>query len=470
MDATLRNYRKDGSPFWNSLSLRPVWVDEELFYVGILRDVSALEQANSALERIANLDGTTGCLNRQSFLHAAEARFSAQFSSTLLDVKLDVIDFHDLNTGYGFEVGDALLCETGRRLRELGAALVARMGANEFALVFDLPDETGADATVTLVSASLAADFVVAGANVSLRFAIGYAIGKTAGSAISLIWNAGTALWAAKSDPLAGPRRFEDADDEQARRRLRMTRELKVAVANDEFVFHFQPQVDLLTGEWLGAESLIRWNHPLFGLQLPGSFIEVAERSGLLLELTEKSLTTVAAFARQINADRRKALRFAVNVSAAEFLRHDMAEMLERVLRKTGADPGWLTLEITESMFLGDTPGVMDAFQRLRQSGVGLSVDDFGTGYSNLRSLETFPVTEIKIDRTFVSELATRPSRRVIVQAIIDLGRALGLTVVAEGVETDAQRAMLAEMGCPVGQGYLLGRPVDSTTFAATLA
>jgi EAL domain-containing protein (putative c-di-GMP-specific phosphodiesterase class I) len=114
-----------------------------------------------------------------------------------------------------------------------------------------------------------------------------------------------------------------------------------------------------------------------------------------------------------------------------------MAEMLERVLRKTGANPGWLTLEITESMFLGDAPGVMDAFQRLRQSGVGLSVDDFGTGYSNPRSLETFPVTEIKIDRTFVSELATRPSRRVIVQAIIDLGRALGLTVVAEGVETE---------------------------------
>jgi EAL domain-containing protein (putative c-di-GMP-specific phosphodiesterase class I) len=216
-----------------------------------------------------------------------------------------------------------------------------------------------------------------------------------------------------------------------------MTRELKVAVANDEFVFHFQPQVDLLIGEWLGTEALIRWNHPLFGTQLPSSFIETAERSGLLLELTEKSLTTAAAFARQINADRRKALRFAVNVSAAEFLRHDMAEMLERVLRKTGANPGWLTLEITESMFLGDAPGVMDAFQRLRQSGVGLSVDDFGTGYSNPRSLETFPVTEIKIDRTFVSELATRPSRRVIVQAIIDLGRALGLTVVAEGVETE---------------------------------
>ncbi len=142
-----------------------------------------------------------------------------------------------------------------------------------------------------------------------------------------------------------------------------------------------------------------------------------------------------------------------------------MAELLDRVLRLTRADPAWLTLEITESMFLSDTPGVMDAFQRLRQIGVGLSGDDLGTGYSNLRSLETSPVTEIKIDRTFVSELATRPARRVIVGAIIDPGRALGLTVVAEGVETEAQRAMLGEMGCPVGQGYLFGRPTDAESF-----
>lgn len=470
VDETLQNYRKDGSAFWNSLSLRPAWVGDELFYVGILRDVSALRQAHIALDRVANLDGTTGCLNRQSFIQAAEGRFATNAETILLVVKLDVVSFHDLNTGYGFDVGDALLCETGRRLRDMGAALVGRMGANEFALAFELQDEPSADPTVKLVSASLAADFVVAGASVSLRFSIGYAVGRPVGSAISLIRNAGTALRAAKSDPLGGPRRFRESDHEQASRRVRMTRELKVAVANDEFVYHFQPQVDLITGEWLGAEALIRWNHPLFGSQLPGGFIETAERSGLLLDLTERSLTTVATFARRINAHRDKALRFSVNVSAGEFLQHDMAEMLNRVLDLTGAEPEWLTLEITESMFFSDTPGVMDAFQQLRQIGVGLSVDDFGTGYSNLRSLETFPVTEIKIDRTFVSELATRPARRVIVRAVIELGRALGLTVVAEGVETEVQRATLGEMGCRVGQGYLFGIPTDAESFTINLA
>ncbi|MAU97943.1 MAG: diguanylate cyclase [Fulvimarina sp.] len=469
VDATLRNYRKDGSAFWNSLSLRPAWVGEELLYVGIMRDVSAIRQANIALDRAANLDGTTGCLNRQSFLLAAEARFAKDPAATVLVVKLDAISFHDMNAGYGFEVGDALLAETGRRLREAGAVLVARMGANEFALAFELPDETSAESIVASVSAALAADFVVAGANVSLRFAIGYATGQAGGGAIPLIRNAGTALWAAKADPLGGPRRFQDADYEEARRRVRMTRELKVAVANDEFVCHYQPQVDLITGEWVGAEALIRWNHPLFGSQLPGRFIETAERSGLLLDLTERSLTTVATFARRVNTRREKALRFSVNVSAGEFLQHDMAEMLDRVLGLTGADPAWLTLEITESMFLHDTPGVRDAFERLRQIGVGLSVDDFGTGYSNLRSLETFPVTEIKIDRTFVSDLATTPSKMVIIRAVIDLGRALGLTVVAEGVETDVQRAMLCDLSCPVGQGYLFGKPTDDEDFYAEL-
>lgn len=469
VDATLRNYRKDGSSFWNSLSLRPVKFGEEVLFLGILRDVSAIRQAQIDLDRAANLDATTGCLNRQSFIMAAETRF-AKKPATLLIVKLDAIGFHDLNAGYGFEVGDALLSEIGRRLQATGADLVARMGANEFALAFDLPDQASAQAEVTLISAALASDFVVAGANVSLRFAMGYCVGEPDGRTIALIRNAGTALRAAKSDLLGGPRRFRRLDDEAARRRVRMTRELELAVANDEFVHHFQPQVDLLTGEWIGAEALIRWNHPLFGNQLPGSFIETAERSGLLLDLTERSLIGVATFARGVNARRDRALRFAVNVSAAEFLHHDMANMLDRILRLTGAEPAWLTLEITESMFLNETPGVVDAFHRLRQIGVGLSVDDFGTGYSNLRSLETFPVTEIKIDRSFITELATSPSKAVIVRSVIDLGRALGLTVVAEGVETEAQRALLCEMGCLVGQGYLFGTPVDEDDFATSLA
>lgn len=468
IDVTLHNYRKDGSPFWNALSLRPIATPNELYYLGILRDVSAIRQTELALDRAANLDVSTGVLNRQSFMVAAEELLARQ-SGALLIVKLDVIGFHDINAGYGFDVGDALLFETGRRLRETGAALVARMGANEFALAFDLADEASRPLLVERVFAALSRDFVVPGASVSLRFAIGYAVGQSGTSAVSVVRSAGTALQAAKLDPLSGPRRFRETDAEEARHRVRLTHELKVALDNDEFVYHFQPQVDLATGECVGAEALVRWNHPLFGSQLPGRFIEAAERTGMILNLGERGLAAVAAFARRVNEYRDHPLRFSVNVSATEFLHRDMAEAVDRIIRQSGADPRWLTLELTESMLLNDTPGVLEAFRRLRDIGVGLSVDDFGTGYSSLRLLETFPVTEIKIDRSFVGELASSASKMVIVRAVIDLGRALGLTVVAEGIETDAQRALLAEMGCPLGQGYLFGRPCDGESFTANL-
>ena len=468
LEVTLRNYRKDGSPFWNNLRLTPIKIAGEQYYIGTLRDVSAVRQTEVALDRAAHLDGATGCLNRQSFILAAEGRFAAH-SGPVLIVKLDAIGFHDINAGYGFDVGDALLYETGRRLRETGAQLVSRLGANEFGLALALSDESHAQAIATNVCATLSADFVIPGAKVALRFAVGYAVGECGSGIISIIRNAGTALHAAKSDPLSGPRRFERADEREARRRVHLTRELKLAISNDEFVYHYQPQIDLLSGNWVGAEALIRWNHPLFGSQPPGLFIEAAERTGLLLDLGERGLSAVAAFARRVNEKRERPLRFSVNVSATEFLHRDIADTLSRVMRQANAEPSWLTLEITESVFLNDTPGVVEAFRRLRDLGVGLSVDDFGTGYSSLRLLETFPVTEIKIDRSFIGELAVSPSKLAIVRGVMDLARALGLSVVAEGIQTEAQRALLVGMGCATGQGFLFGSPVEEESFVAGL-
>lgn len=256
VDVTLRNYRRDGSAFWNRLSLRPIDIGGDLLYLAVLRDVSAIRDAEMALGRAANIDAATGCLNRQSFIVRSEQ--CSTHPGPVLIVKVDAVGFHDVNTSYGFDVGDALLQETGRRLRDTGAGLVARMGANEFALAFELADEAAGLRVVADVAAVLDPDFVVPGANISLRFAIGYAIGERNGSSLALLRNAGTALRAAKSDPLGGPRQFRRADAEESSRRVRMTRELKVAIANDEFVHHFQPQIDLITGDWVGAEALIR--------------------------------------------------------------------------------------------------------------------------------------------------------------------------------------------------------------------
>ena len=468
IEVTLQNYRQDGSAFCHSFSFKPVSVGGERFYLGVLRDGSALHPSGIDINGTAHIDVATGCLNRQSFIVAVDRCFSTHDGPALI-VKLDVVGFHDINAGYGFDVGDTLLHETGRRLKETGAAVVGRMGANEFALAFELPNEAAGQKIAAGVSAALSHDFVVPGASVPLRFAIGYATSQPGGTVISVLRNAGTALHAAKADPFSGPHGFRLADSEDACKRVRMTRELKVGIANNEFVHHFQPQIDLSTGQWVGAEALIRWDHPLFGSQAPGRFIEAAERTGLLLELGERGLAGIAAFARRVNERRDRPLRFSANVSAIEFLHRDMVGILERVLRQTDAQPNWLTLEITESMLLDNTPHVLEVFRRLRDLGVGLSVDDFGTGYASLRRLETLPVTEIKIDRSFVGDLPTSPSKTVIVRAIIDLGRALGLTVVAEGVETDAQRTLLAGMGCPIGQGYLFGRPADGESFASAL-
>lgn len=468
LDVTLRHYRPDGSALWNGLSLRPFTVGDDLLYLGVVRDVTATRETEIALDRAANLDGATGCLNRQSFIAAAEKRFAARVGWALI-VKLDAISFHDINAGYGFDVGDALLIETGRRLRETGAGLVARIGANEFALAFELEEEAGGPPIIARICGALAEDFVVPGARISLRFAMGYALDEPAGDMIALIRNAGAALHASKSDALARPRRFQPVDEEEARHRVRMTRELRVALSNDEFVHHYQPQIDLATGEWVGAEALMRWSHPLFGILPPSRFIEAAERTGLMLDLGERGLAAVAAYACRVNRRRERPLRFSVNVSAAEFLQRDMAATVSRVIRQTGIEPAWLTLELTESMLLDETPGVVEAFRRLRDLGVGLSVDDFGTGYSSLRLLDAFPVTEIKIDQSFVAELPATPSKIIIVRSIIELGRALGLAVVAEGVETEAQQALLASMGCPIGQGFLFGRPQDGEVFAANL-
>lgn len=466
VDVILRNYRKNGSAFWNSLSLRPFHIDHDLHYLGVLRDVSAARETELALNRAANLDATTGCLNRQTFVQEAEKRLGRHSGQALI-VMFDIIGFHDINAGYGFDVGDALLSETGNRLRKSGADLVARFGANEFAAVFMLAGGVNGQDIVAEVYSALSSEFKIPGARISLRFAMGYALREESGSANGLIRNASSALRAAKSDPLSGPHQFQQADEEEACRRVRMTSELKTAIENNELVYHFQPQIEFSSGEWVGAEALIRWNHPLFGCLPPGRFVEAAERTGLLLEVGERGLSRVAAFARRINAERERPLHFSVNVSAVEFLHRDMAELLDRITRQVGANPAWFTLEITESVLLTDSPAVLEAFRKLRDLGARISIDDFGTGYSSLRLLETFPVDEIKIDRSFVAKLGVSTSKTIIVRAIIDLGRALNLTVVAEGVETESQRAMLAGMGCTIGQGYLFAVPMDTENFAA---
>jgi EAL domain-containing protein (putative c-di-GMP-specific phosphodiesterase class I) len=305
------------------------------------------------------------------------------------------------------------------------------------------------------------------GAAIEVRFSTGFVIGQAGVNAISLLRQAGTALHRSRGTQLREVKEFDAADHRRSVQRQRMTNELQQAVANREFLFHYQPRVDLCTGAIVGAEALLRWNHSVFGLQRPDRFIELAEDTGLILDIGHWGRCEVARFAAELNRERETPLRFSVNVAAIELTHRDIVASIQDAVKQSGADPAWLILEITERMLTEETPKLMAMFDQLRELKVGLSVDDFGVGYSSFRYVDLYPLTEIKIDRGLVGALSQSAAKRIIIAAVIEIGRELGLDIVAEGIETEAQREALRGMNCPFGQGHLFGPPVEGEVFKA---
>jgi diguanylate cyclase (GGDEF)-like protein len=378
---------------------------------------------------------------------------------------LDVARFHEINSAYGFELGDALLQQVARRLEELGADVIGRMGANEFALARLLEQYDDAGTWLRKISQALTRAYVLPGAVLDVKFATGFVVGDLQAKAMTLIRQAATALRQSKTNPLREVQEFNHQDERSARRRLRLTTELQNAVANAEFLLHYQPKIDLRTGAVVGAEALLRWDHNVFGLQAPGTFIGLAEETGLILDIGHWARRQVASFASEVNRQRTTPLRFSVNVSTVEVTHRDIVTSVSQILQDSGADPSWLTLELTESLLAAPTRELLAIFARLRQLGVGLAVDDFGTGYSSLRHLEAFPLSEIKIDRHFINDIEQSPAKRILVKAVVDLGRQIGVDIVAEGIEAEIQKDILRSMDCPFGQGFLFSRPLCAAAF-----
>ena len=462
----LRNYRKDGRLFWNALHLAPACASgtEPTHYVGLMQDVTALKETTARLEEAVRFDRLTGTLTRYALLDRL-TQLSAEGSARLLVIKVDVARFHDINSGFGYDSGDALLTQVAERLRGLSAEAVGRVGGNEFVVVYRLAESEDADATVAIVAAILSPRHILPGAVINARFAIGYVIGEPGSDPLTLLRRAGTALHESRATPLREVRRFDNESEERSWKRIRLANELQLAVSNGDFVFDYQPKVELATGNLVGAEALLRWKHPLFGLQKPDRFIELAENTGLIVDIGAWGVRAAAAFAARLNRDGARSLRISVNVSATEFVHRDMISFIAAILEETGANPRSLTLELTETLMAEPTMRMQQRFRALRDLGVGLSIDDFGTGYSNLRYIETLPVTEIKIDRGFVQSMAESAAKRIIVEAVVRLGQELGAEVVAEGIETETERAMLCDIGCPYGQGYLFSRPLPPQAF-----
>jgi PAS domain S-box-containing protein len=456
---TLRNYRRDGTMFRNALRLVPLHDDagELAYFIGLIRDVT----------HAAGIDRLTGLLDRYGLLDRLAAMDAA--GGNVLLLKLDILGFHDVNHGFGYDVGDALLRSAAARLSTLPAAALARVGTNSFALAFELDDEGSAAGLVGDVLHLVKPPFVLPGASLAVQFGAGFATGATPVDPLQLIRQAGAALQRSKAAPSHAPHAFAAADERKARNRIRLANELQTAIANQELLFHYQPQVDLESGDLVGAEALVRWNHGAFGLQPPARFIGIAEETGAILDIGAWGLRTVAAHAAQVNRGRRTPLRFAFNASVVEFMRRDMAAFVAQVLEETGCRAEWLTLELTEDLMITEPDEIHRVFGDLRRLGVAISIDDFGTGYSNLQYLERLSLSEIKIDRSFVQDAARSVAKRIIVESVVKLGAALDIRIVAEGIETEEERLLMQALGCSVGQGYLFAAPMDPVQFEKLL-
>ena len=271
----------------------------------------------------AGIDRLTGLLDRYGLLDRLEA-MAAQAPSTLLMVKVDILRFHDVNSGFGYEVGDALLCSAAARLATLPAAAVSRAGTNTFAVAFELDDPGRAAAAVDDVLALLKPRFVLPGVSLAVQFAAGFALGAAGTDPLGLVRQAGAALQRSNAMPGHPPQAFAAADERDARNRIRLASELQAAVSNQELLFHYQPQFDLNSGKLIGVEALMRWNHGAFGLQPPERFIGVAEETGAILDIGAWGLRALAAYAAQVNRRRAAPIGFAFNVSVLEFTQRDM--------------------------------------------------------------------------------------------------------------------------------------------------
>ena len=436
---------------------------------GMSRNVTQLTEIASRLAESYHLDSLTGVENRNHFHDHLEQMLQREGGGYALLTKCNVSRFHDINTSFGYDVGDALLIQVGQRLRTLPDAVIGRLSGDEFAVALPLSDPDLSKATVVRIRELLAPKFVLPGATIDVRFSIGYAVGRVRDDSIGLLRKAGIALHESKLSPFPDPIEFDRNAAIRIESRVRLTSDLQRALENSEFLMHYQPKVELATGKIVGAEALLRWEHAVYGTQPPGRFIPIAEESGLIVDIGAWALRHVAQFAVRVNRGRPNPLAFSVNVSQLQFRRDDVAQLLRTILKQTDADPSWLMLELTESLLADNSPAMIGTLRELREMGVGLSVDDFGTEYSSLSRLEAFPISEFKIDRSFVSQVDQNRSKHVIVDAMIRLGKELQISVVAEGAETKDEVSVLRKLGCPYAQGYFFGRPMPEAEFVPLL-
>ena len=450
-----RHLRADGSEIEVLTFGRRVTFEGSDGYLVAVVDITERRKAEARIAHMAHHDGLTNLPNREYFQERLKQSLDQAGGKRVGVLCIDLDLFKTVNDSFGHPVGDRLLKQVAERLATAirGANLAARLGGDEFAVILAAdvsPNE--ASACASLLIEMLSAPYDIDGRELVIGASVGIALSPGDGATSEeLMRNADMALYRAKSDGGGVHHFFEKEMDLQAQRRRDMELDLRRAFANGEFELHYQPLVSIASDRISGFESLLRWRHPDKGMISPAEFIPVAEDIGLITQLGEWVLREACSEAVKWPRD----IKVAVNLSPAQFRSRNLVQVVISALAQSGLSPKRLELEITESIFLAETDANLATLHQLRELGVGISMDDFGTGYSSLSYLRGFPFDKIKIDRSFVKDLAQRPDCVAIVRAISGLGRSLNITTTAEGVETKDQLDWLRAEGCNEVQGFL---------------
>ncbi|MFT3961484.1 putative bifunctional diguanylate cyclase/phosphodiesterase [Propionivibrio sp.] len=469
--------RADGSHFWGELAGRcidPEHPDDGSIW--ILSDITERKRAEERAEFLSYHDALTGLPNQlllKDRLQQAIA-FSNTTGTKIALLILDLDRFKTINDFLGHAAGDRLLVNVAGRLlkRVRKTDTVSRQGGDEFHLL--LTNLAEPDAIVTFLGElmdSMQQPYAIEGKELTISVSVGIAIYPEDGADFqALLKRADMAMYRAKDSGRNAYRFFNQEMNEDAVEQITMHAGLWRAVEAEQFVLHYQPQFDLRSGRLIGAEALIRWNHPDLGLVSPGRFIPVAEEAGLIVQIGDWVLREACREAARWRDAGAPGLVIAVNLSAVQFKRGDIERSVARALADSGLAPEQLELELTESILIRDSEHMLSTVKRLKHMGIKLSIDDFGTGYSSLSYLKRFEVDKLKIDQTFVRDLVSNPEDAAIVRAIIQMAHSLGLKTIAEGVETQQVLDTLGGYECDEVQGFWCGRPVPAEAFAAFLA
>ncbi len=467
------NRRRSGEVYPEWLSIKAIHGADGgvTNYLGVFNDLSQAKAAENAIQHLSTHDALTGLPNRRLFRTRCESLLESGAKLTLVCLNID--DFRSVNENFGLGAGDQVLHEWAARLQACAgdAGNVCRWNGDEFLVMASAAAELDAAELCERIAQAAGLAFDPGGRALELTLSQGVAqFPEDAGNFDDLLGQAAAALHEAKAAGKNIVRYATPGASERAREHFRIAQGLRRALSRQEFELHYQPQVDLRSGRVIGAEALLRWRDPERGLVPPGAFIGVAERTGLIVDIGAWVLDRACADAARWHALGFGSLPLSVNVSVVQMRRGDFPQLLADAIRRHGLEQGQFEVELTESVFLDDAARMRTVLADLKRSGLRIAIDDFGTGYSSLAYLRRLDVDRLKIDRSFVLGLTEDADAAAIVSAVIQMAHALGLQVVAEGVEDQATMQRLRELGCDEAQGYWFHRPMAREALERLLA